>query len=298
MFWLRAFAVFLALMVIAPVQAAVLTAPRVAVAGGPLVAVGGITALIRRGQLLPAGAYVLAGVVAAIAAVCEPFIAVPHAAGSGTQWDGACLALFMAIPAVMMNRRFARRCAAAGVSPSRPVQAARIPPLSGVTGVRSLRVHLGWWAPVLLIIQIVTSAALLCLSGLNTILTPLPFGGWIGKVLDLAYGRTRHDLHDRIGRTGGYRGRPRLVLFAGLTDKSAKVKVRSDALRWGEWVPTTVHFSEYLTGLRPSPTSRCLWWSAAGRGFGAGRVRVARSALVEVGAGRGRLRSNLDLNQV
>ncbi len=49
-----------------------------------------------------------------------------------------------------------------------------------------------------------------------------------------------------------------------------------------------------LTGLRPSPTSRCCGGLHRVAVTELGRVRVARSALVGVGAGRGRLRSNLD----
>lgn len=245
-FWLRVFAAALALFIIAPVQAAVLTAPRVAVAGGLLIAVGAVTALIRRGQLSPAGACAVAGIVAVVAGLGDVFIPVPRGAGSGGQWTALFVAMFLAIPTARMTWLFARGCAVAGLQPARVVQAARIPPLTGVVGVRELRVQLGFWAPALLIVQLLTSSALLCVSALNTLLAPLPVGGWIGRVLDGAYGRTRHDLHDQIGRIGGYRGRPRLALFAGPRDDDAKLRVRSDALRWGECLPRTVHFSEYL----------------------------------------------------
>jgi hypothetical protein len=158
------------------------------------------TTLVRRGRLLPVVAYSVVGFAVLVIAGCEIAIAPLSEDGGETGWGLALVALVIAPFAIRMMRRYAQGCTAAGVSLWRPVQAARIPPISGAKGLRVLHIHLGLWTPVLLIIQIGTSAVLLSLSALSTLATPPFVPDWFTKPFEVAYARVRHDMHDRIGR--------------------------------------------------------------------------------------------------
>lgn len=244
--WLKIFGVVFVLWIIEPTPGTSLTPERAAVAGGLVVVVIASTTLVRRGHLLPVIAYSIVGFGVLAVAGCEIAIAPLSDGGRQSGWGLALLALMMAPFAIRMMRRYAQGCTAAGVSLWRPVEAARTPPISGAKGQRLLHIHLGLWTPVLLIIQIGTSAVLLCLSALSSLATPPFVPDWLTKPFEVAYARVRHDMHDRIGRSGGYRGRLQLALFIGRPKAEVKIKVRSDAMRWGALPPPAVHFTDHI----------------------------------------------------
>jgi hypothetical protein len=244
--WLKIFGVAFVAFIIEPPRGASLTPERATIAGGLAVVVVASTTLVRRGRLLPVVAYSVVGFVVLGVAGCEIAIAPLSEGGQQSGWGLVLLALMMAPFAIRMLRRYVQGCTAAGVSLWRPVQAARTPPISGAKGLRVLHIHLGLWTPVLLIIQIGTSAVLLSFSALSTMATPVFVPDWFTRPFVVAYARVRHDMHDRIGRSGGYRGRLRLALFIGRAEADVKIKVRSDAMRWGAFPPPAVPFADHI----------------------------------------------------
>lgn len=244
--WLRVFALIVALLILAPVQSIVFSAARIALAGGLALIVAVTTTLVRRGRLLPTRAYAISGVGAVVGAALLLFVAEPRHGGSGARGEVAVVVVLLAIPAVRMNRRYIRGCASAEVSLWCPVRAARIPPLTGVTTERHLRIHLGLWVPVLFLMQLLLSALLLSLAALNFVAGLPILSGRLDRLLEFIYARVRFDLHNTIGRLGGYRDRARLDLFACSASRGGRLPVRGDVMRWGKFLPHAVDFREYL----------------------------------------------------